>query len=58
MWGGEKEIRAEPEINVAPIQCWLARLMLQDGLNADFHSGVLDPALAQVLPHIPGLFLL
>lgn len=56
--GGEKEIRAEPEIDVAPIQCWLSRLMLKDGLSvdSDFHSGVLDPTLAQVLPHIPGLF--
>lgn len=56
--GGEKEIRAEPEIDVAPIQCWLSRLMLKDGLSvdSDFHSGVLDPTLAQVLLHIPGLF--
>lgn len=58
MCGGEKEIRAEPEIDVAPIQGWLSRLMLKDGLSvdSDFHSGVLDPTLAQVLPHIPGLF--
>lgn len=58
--GGEKEIRAEPEIDVVPIQCWLSRLMSEDELSVDsdahFHSGVLDPALAQVLLHIPGLF--
>lgn len=56
--GGLKGDQGRARNRCSDIQCWLSRLMLQDGLrvysDAHFHSGVLDSTLAQVLPHIPG----